>query len=37
MGLPVCVITHVVAAGFWLLLKRRLLRRHPSKVSHVAA
>lgn len=37
VALPVCVFTHIVAAGLWLLLKRRLLRRHPSKVSHVAA
>jgi UDP-N-acetylmuramyl pentapeptide phosphotransferase/UDP-N-acetylglucosamine-1-phosphate transferase len=36
-ALPACLLTHVVAAGLWLLLKRRLVRRHPQKVPHVVA
>ncbi|MEO7072869.1 MAG: glycosyl transferase family 4 [Rhodanobacter sp.] len=36
-ALATCMFTHFFAAGLWLLLKRRLARRHPLKVRHVTA
>ena len=36
-ALVVCLFTHLVAAGLWLLLKRRLARRPPRKDLHVVA
>jgi hypothetical protein len=37
VALSVCLFTHFVAAGLWLLLKRRLARRPPLKDLHVVA
>jgi UDP-N-acetylmuramyl pentapeptide phosphotransferase/UDP-N-acetylglucosamine-1-phosphate transferase len=33
----IAMIAYVTASVVWLMLKRRLLRRHPSRVRHVAA
>ncbi|MFC5525948.1 glycosyltransferase family 4 protein [Rhodanobacter ginsengisoli] len=37
MALPITMIVYLAATAAWLALKRRCLRRHPSKVSHVPA
>jgi len=36
-GLPVTTTVYLGAATIWLLLKRRCLRRHRPKASHVIA
>ena len=37
MALPITMVVYLGAAAAWLALKRRCLRRHLSKASHVAA
>lgn len=37
MALPVTIAVYLAATIVWLVLKRRCLRRHPSRESHVAA
>ncbi|MFK2875874.1 glycosyltransferase family 4 protein [Rhodanobacter hydrolyticus] len=37
LALPISIVAYLAAAALWLMLKRRCLRRHPTKDRHVAA